>query len=620
MNHRLKLWAVLLSFTPLTFAKADTTACIFDWAETAAPSLISSSVETQNISYGDFTLRYYDKTQNALIVNEKTKELLFYDVSSYIKGEKELEIYAESRKATIEVSVRKWLENGDAEQTKGVNLYLKGDKIINIKAPIKTQSGNYPGWSEPSSASVVVDYNSDISSDLYLRSADGLHEVIELTVNKIKFAPSEENLKNKFADKTNLNWVDDVQETKYQNINYQSDISIIGAERYWQSVSNCNEKRDPLPIYNSSYENTHSEHSYSFLPPITRSPYWASTSDSLADFEGSGELTLVTSEIAEFAYSPESNLRNGRIKFYAKDEIDQWVDITELLLPDDTGCILARKTLIADFNNDAKPDVFFLCVGSDYGDIEKGKGYPQVLEPNRVLLSTDSGKYENKVVDTGYPVGYAHGGTALDFNNDGNIDVITQDADFNTIPDEDQYGRTHLLLGDGKGNFEISNELDQIFDKCCYHQVEAIDLNDDGFTDLWGGDHVKTFANGKAGNKPWIILSENGKISSENKIYLPVDDFFFDPMDALKVGDNLYTIFINHDNTKVPYYWGIGIQKLNLITYEAELIYSHVGVYDVECADYIAGSDYSWFPWLHYEDGYLMPRNSCSGIKIAIDP
>ena len=85
MNHRLKLWAVLLSFTPLTFAKADTTACIFDWAETAAPSLISSSVKTQNIPYGDFTLRYYDKTQNALIVIEKTKELLFYDVSNYIK-------------------------------------------------------------------------------------------------------------------------------------------------------------------------------------------------------------------------------------------------------------------------------------------------------------------------------------------------------------------------------------------------------------------------------------------------------------------------------------------------------------------------------------------------------
>ena len=147
MNNKLRLLTLLLSFTPLTFAKADTTACIFDWAETAAPSLISSSVETQNISYGDFTLRYYDKTQNALIVNEKTKELLFYDVSSYIKGEKELEIYAESRKATIEVSVRKWLKNGDADQTKGVSLYLKGEKIINIKAPLKTQSGNYPGWS-----------------------------------------------------------------------------------------------------------------------------------------------------------------------------------------------------------------------------------------------------------------------------------------------------------------------------------------------------------------------------------------------------------------------------------------------------------------------------------------
>ena len=76
MNYKFKLCAVLLSFVPLTFVKADTTACIFDWAESAAPSLISSSVETQNISYGDFTLRYYDKTQNALIVNEKTKELL----------------------------------------------------------------------------------------------------------------------------------------------------------------------------------------------------------------------------------------------------------------------------------------------------------------------------------------------------------------------------------------------------------------------------------------------------------------------------------------------------------------------------------------------------------------
>ena len=618
MNYKFKLCAVLLSFVPLTFVKADTTACIFDWAESAAPSLISSNVETQNIPYGDFTLRYYDKTQNALIVNEKTKELLFYDVSSYLRGEEELLIYAESKKATIEVTVRKWLKDENGTETKGANLYLNGRKVLNIKTSLKSQLGKYPGWSEPSSASVNIFYNSDVSNDLYLKSGDGLHEAIEVKVDGANYVPSEENLENKFAGETSLTWFTDVSEAKYQKLNHESNISIIGAERYWQSVSGCNANKDPLPVYATSYENAHSEYSYSFVPPITRSPYWASTSDSLADFEGTGELTLVTSEIAEFAYSPESKLRNGRIKFYAKDEIDQWVDITELLLPDDTGCILARKTLIADFNNDSKPDVFFLCVGSDYSGIEKGKGYPQVLEPNRVLLSTASGKYENKVVDTGYPVGYAHGGTALDFNNDGNVDVISQDSGITSINDQEQYGRTHLLLGDGTGNFVLSNQLDEIFDNCCYHQVEAIDLNDDGYVDLWGGDHIKN--NGLSGNRPWIILSVEGQIKKENKVFLPVDDFFFDPMDTLKVGNNLYTIFINHDDTKVPYYWGIGIQKLNLTTYEAELIYSHVGIYDVDCADYIAGNDYTWFPWLHYEDGYLMPRNSCSGIKIAIDP
>ena len=618
MNDKIKLCTFLLSFTQLSFVKADTTACIFDWAEAAAPSLISSSVKTENILYGDFTLRYYDQTQNALVVNEKTKELLFYDVSTYLKGEEELQIYPDQRISSIEVTVRKYLQDSDGNVAEGVNLYWKGNKIYSITTDEQTQNGEYPGWSKEVTAPIEISHSTPLYDDLYFISEDGLHEIISVVVNGEEIVPSELNANNTFADQMNLTWVDDVQKTRYVVQEPSNTVSVVGPERYWASISSCNKLGEPLEVLATSYENTHSEHAFSFIPPITEQPYWPAAAPALADFEQTGEMTLVISEAAPVAYTPTSDQKSGRIKFFAKDELGSWVDISDMLLDDNTGCILARKALVADFNNDERPDVFFLCVGSDFDDIGKWDGYTRLFEKNRILLSTPSGKYVNREVQTGYPYVYAHGGTAFDYDGDGNIDVISQDTDFESLDDEDQYGKTHLLLGDGEGNFRISNQLDSLFENCCYHQVEAIDLNDDGYIDLWGGDHIKRFENGVNGDRPWIILSENGELKSENKIYLPVDDFFFDPMDAIKIGKNLYTIFINHDNSKIPYYWGIAIQKLSLETYTAEIIYSHVGVYDVDCADYIAGSAYSWFPWLHYEDSFLMPRQSCSGIEVPI--
>ncbi|MFO1327708.1 MAG: VCBS repeat-containing protein [Rubrivivax sp.] len=142
--------------------------------------------------------------------------------------------------------------------------------------------------------------------------------------------------------------------------------------------------------------------------------------------------------------------------FLAQDASGRWVDRTSELLPDgperDT-CISASYSIVADFNNDGKPDVYVACNGLDVDlkdsfSVERKR---EVYLSHQVLfLSRPDGRYRR--VDVPFNI-YGHQAHAGDVNGDGFVDVVTANsADFagNDIT-------PFVLLGRGDGTFVRSN-------------------------------------------------------------------------------------------------------------------------------------------------------------------
>ena len=591
-------------------------ACFFNWAELAAPELISATVEPQTIPYGDFTIRYYDKSANALLLDNSDKQVYFYDLSGYLSGNEALAISQESVERNITFKLRRYMPS-ESVAAGEVALYAENRLIESFSVPL-SDTGSYPQWAEYVSFSVSLQSNKLLSS-IYFKSVNGgLVEVSEVLVDGVPLSARESNLNNDFGGSNNLYWIGGSPGYTYFDnpMSAVSSFQNVGYTEYWIKRSGCGDVNFETPVLSTSYENVHRNEFFPTEPPVSEDPYFQASSYVLADFFGNGEMTMLTSDLAPYAYQTDSEIRDGKIRFYSQDEdINTWVEVTDLLLDDDTGCILARKILIGDFNNDLKPDAFFLCTGTDVVNVtgERDRGEPG---GNRILLSNANGKYENRVVSNGYPFTYSHGGAAFDYNGDGNLDVLATDlisgewVGGNFIKNDERYGYPYLLLGNGNGNFTVDNSISELFGNCCIYSLEVLDIDEDGDQDIWWQD-------ASTDNEETVVfLNENGNFSKDNKLLLPLDDEFNHALDVVKIGRNLYTIYIKLDYSKREYYWGNAIQKLNLDTMDAELIYSHTGLYENECNKKFPTT---WFYWLYNDGDAITPRNTCYGISVPIN-
>ena len=142
-----------------------------------------------------------------------------------------------------------------------------------------------------------------------------------------------------------------------------------------------------------------------------------------------------------------------------------------------------RKIIYGEYNGDGIVD---FCIISHGWDAEPFPGdYPLIL------LSNTDGSYR----DVRFPdfVGYFHGGTAGDFDNDGDTDIFFSDS-----MNEDSV----FLINDGKGNFVPNRAI--VPNTEALFTAELYDIDKDGFLDLFVA-------------LPGRVIWGNGKWFSDNE-------------------------------------------------------------------------------------------------------
>jgi hypothetical protein len=134
----------------------------------------------------------------------------------------------------------------------------------------------------------------------------------------------------------------------------------------------------------------------------------------------------------------------GIVRFLQKGVDGKWSDVTEQLLPnaaDRLTCITASYSIVTDFNNDGKPDVYVACTGIDFQ--LGGKWTHDQLSDQHVYLSRPDGKYQHRIVADSRI--YGHQATAYDVDGDGRLDVVSTDAIAHATP--------VIFFGNGDGTF-----------------------------------------------------------------------------------------------------------------------------------------------------------------------
>lgn len=212
---------------------------------------------------------------------------------------------------------------------------------------------------------------------------------------------------------------------------------------------------------------------------------WAAVS--YADFTRTGEYSIVINTYDATKAEDGRAANNGQVLMldqFGNNLSDQY------MVGDRTGCMHPRKSLVADFNNDEMPDVFFACHGDDT-IVGGGTG-----EQSRILISDAvTKKYAVKLVSATDVNGYAHGGAAADIDGDGNVDVVL--ADFKYA------GSTlslRVILGTGTGEFvndtsridltKILNKEDVRWEN--YFSVELIPVSGELYMYAGGGDDLES--------------------------------------------------------------------------------------------------------------------------------
>lgn len=335
------------------------------------------------------------------------------------------------------------------------------------------------------------------------------------------------------------------------------------------------------------------------IPQTGNLPGWNTVAYAFGDFFQDGSYSMVShTQESDNAANYPSGPPTGHIKFWKKDSAGSWVDRTSDILKDNNGCILSRKAVVADFNNDGMPDVYFACSGFDKAPFDG--------EYQRVLLSDSQSRiYTN----TQIPVkGYTHGASAADIDHDGNVDIVVADmlGTGSKIP-------IYALKGDGKGSFRVDYTL---FDRPeinwqangPFFNIEMIDFEGAGrFDVIVGGIETETH---KTLIIPYDARKSNFVESTIKR--LPSDPFYTTPEDFV-YDASTRTIYVNRIND-----WGSNwpngvansMQKVSYDSMQGTTIFTHQGFYNKQ-------ETLVWIEWMGIYKDRLVSLNAGYGFDIS---
>lgn len=251
-----------------------------------------------------------------------------------------------------------------------------------------------------------------------------------------------------------------------------------------------------------------------------------------ADFFSEGRMgAFYVSSRFRGVYSPDDKFpayadSPAKVYFLGRNDAGSWTDRTAEILPiaaDRDSCVTPFP-ILADFNNDNKPDVFVACRGISI-NLPGGENsanhpkYSEIYLANQILYLSTAGKTYRKVV---LPFRLrATSAAAADIDRDGNTDIAITNHSF--LPNE----RTDfVLLGNGDGSFRRSDSIiprktlsgTNIDDEIGWvDNIHLIPLN--GRIDLvmnaWRGS---VWFQGTAGGfDPWAMKRISWPISPRNK-------------------------------------------------------------------------------------------------------
>jgi hypothetical protein len=330
----------------------------------------------------------------------------------------------------------------------------------------------------------------------------------------------------------------------------------------------------------SSYENKNSRG----VTPVTL-PGAGGDAFAVADFFHNGTNALV---LHTLLYNPadSSTYRDyGHIYFYKQDGSGNWVDATSALLSNGVGCLHPRKAIVADFNGDGMPDVFFACHGAD--------APPFPGEQPHLLLSQADGTYKNITL----PITcFCHGGSAADITGDGYPDILVADPVVAQTP--------FFLINNRDGTFTADyTRLPTSLKNKQLFTAELLDFGGTGHYDVFlGGNEPGTTGDPTTEQGPLILPNDGaGSFTSTTPVDLMIGAPYGLALDIVFTQGNIYLLKVN------PGYTASEIQKIGYPSLTQSVIYSHSGPYSYGP---------SWVNWIIPVNGLIESANAGYGVSV----
>jgi hypothetical protein len=242
--------------------------------------------------------------------------------------------------------------------------------------------------------------------------------------------------------------------------------------------------------------------------------------------------------------------------------------------------------VVADFNQDRRPDVFIACHDYEIAGGESARSF--------YLLSTPNDRYEIKWLPF---TSYTHGAAAGDVDHDGYPDILLLNASRSAT----DVAYATLLMNNRDGTFRRDDSRLLLPDNvmcapafpCQMYSAELIDVDDDGNLDavIAGGDNPDP-----ARDFPVTIFYGNrlGSFIGRPPTTLAKDADCLTPLQIFRIGAYLYTL------RECEGYRGSALVRTSIASWKSERIWKMTSPYPV------GSGTLFWLDWLFLRDGWLI--------------